>query len=551
MLREARKGGAMSTIRRVLLVYTDPYYLVKQVYPYGLDLLATRLRQDGVDTRIEYAFLPGKQALTNLSRIFAEYRPELIGLGIRNLDTCMACEDYGDLSGDGYRSFFFLPPIREVADAVRKLGPEVPMVCGGGGFTIEPQGILEYLDVDYGIVGEGEEALAAFVQQWPDHSRLQDIPGMVMSTAAGFKKTPRKPFTFPNLDAAQRDQGFHHAFASAGLPVRVKRGCNQSCVFCVEPIIEGSSFVYRDPVEVIGELQEHAALDQVNKIFFVDTEFNIPDLTYATQLLEYVLAAGLNSRYRFVSQFLPRPFTDAFAALLAKVGMSVIMTVTSFADPVLRASGTSYRQADIVNAIELCARHDIDITIDLIFGLPGETWETVVQTIKAMNDFPANGRRHYEYTVGARIYPGTGLAKMVQTPGQEQHLYGRVTPSLLEPCFFCTPAPPLELKGFIDARLPSPMRFDNELSDTLRARLAVAYLADRGHFDDAYRTYQSLALPDKSLAFDYFFRQSANHGRLETARLAAENLKHAISEANDPVYYGQIGVIDYYLDILN
>ncbi|MBE0584025.1 MAG: cobalamin B12-binding domain-containing protein, partial [Desulfofustis sp.] len=365
----------MSSIRRALLIYTDPYYLVKQIYPYGLDLLATRLRQEGIDTRIEYAFLPGTQALTNLSLIFAEFRPDLVGLGIRNLDTCMACEDYGDLTGDGYRSFFFLPQVREVADAVRKLGPEVPLVCGGGGFTIEPQGILDYLDIDYGIVGEGEDALAAFAQYWPDRSRLQDIPGIIMRTADGFKKMPRKTFAFPNLEPAQRDAGFHHAFASASLPVRVKRGCNQTCIFCVEPIIEGSRFVYRDPVEVIGELQKFAALEQVNKVFFVDTEFNIPDLTYATQLLDYLLAAGLNSRYRFVSQFLPRPFTDAFARLLAKAGMSVIMTVTSFADTVLSASGTSYRQSDIVNAIELCARHDIDLTIDLIFGLPGETWE--------------------------------------------------------------------------------------------------------------------------------------------------------------------------------
>ncbi len=540
----------MTVIGRVLLIYTDPYYLVKQVYPYGLDLLAARLRREGIETRIEHASLPGAAALTNLSQVVAEFRPDLVGLGIRNLDTCMACEEYGQLTGDGYRSFFFLPQIRDVADAVRQLLPGVPFICGGGGFTIAPRAILDYLDIDYGIIGEGEAALAAFVQQWPEQDRLQDIPGLIVRTDDGFRETVRQRFVFPDPVPTQRDAGFNHAFESAGLPVRVKRGCNQACIFCVEPIIEGRHFIYRDPVEVIGELQDCAALDQVRTVFFVDTEFNVPDLSYATQLLEYLLAAGLERRFRFASQFLPRPFTDDFAALLATAGMSVIMTATSFADEVLEAAGASYRRSDIIAAIDLCARHDIDITIDLIFGLPGETWETVERTISAMNDYPENGRRRYEYTVGARIYPGTALAEMVQSQRRKTDIYGRLTPELLEPCFFCTPAAPLELKRFVDARLPAPMRFANELSEAGRARLAVAYLADRGRFAEALRTYLSLALPDKAAAFDYFFRQSANHGHLETARQAAEDLKQAIGAARDPAFSGQVTVIDYYLGVL-
>ena len=480
----------------------------------------------------------------------AEFRPDLVGLGIRNIDTCMACEEYGQLAGDGYRSFFFLPQIRAAADAVRQLLPGVPLVCGGGGFTIAPRAILDYLDIDYGIVGEGEAALAAFVRQWPEQDRLQDIPGVIVRTDEGVRETSRRRFVFPDPLPSQRDPGFRHAFESAGLPVRVKRGCNQACIFCVEPIIEGHQITYRDPVDVIGELQDCATLDQVRTVFFVDTEFNVPDLSYATQLLQYLLAAGLERRYRFASQFLPRPFTDDFAALLAAAKMSVIMTATSFADEVLETAGVSYRRSDIIAAIELCARHDLDVTIDLIFGLPGETWDTVERTISALNDYPENRRRRYEYTVGARIYPGTALAEMVQSQSEKSDIYGRVTPELLEPCFFCRPAAPLELKRFVDARLPSPMRFANELSETGRARLAVAYLADRGRFAEALQTYLSLELPDKAAAFDYFFRQSASQGSIETARQAAENLKQAIDAAQDPAFAGQIGVIEYYLGIL-
>ena len=539
----------MSAIRQVLLIYTDPYYLVKQVYPYGLDILAARLRQEGVEVRIEYAFLPGADPAANLSAAVADFTPDLVGLGIRNIDTCMACEDYGDLSGDGYRSFFFPPRIRAVANAVREVLPGVPMICGGGGFTVAPGGMLAYLDVDFGVVGEGEEPLSAFVQAWPDRDRLAEIPGLVMRSEERLTGNPRREFAFPWLQHSVRDPGFRHALVSAGLPVRVKRGCNQACSFCVEPIIEGRKFVYRNIRDVTSELQAAAGMDQVNRVFFVDTEFNVPDLDYATALVEGLMAEGLHSRFRFASQFLPRPFTGDFAGLLARAGFSVILTCTSFADEVLEDSGVSYRAADIVQAVELCAEHSIDATVDLIFGLPGETWETVAHTIRRINDLPPTPLRRYEYTVGARVYPGTALARMVAGDGG-RNVYGNLTPELLEPCFYCVPAPPLELKRHVDDRVPAPMRFDNKLSESSRARLAVGYLADRGRFEEACEAYRSLSLPDKSAAFDYFFRLLADAGCHGAARFAAENLRQAIGEANNPAYLSQAGVLDYYLAVL-
>lgn len=540
----------MSRIRRVLFIYTDPYYLVKQVYPYGLDMLAARLREDGVATRIEYAFLPAADPAANLAAAVADFTPDLIGLGIRNIDTCMACEDYGDLEGEGFRSFFFLPRIRQVADAVRKLLPGVPMICGGGGFTMAPREMLAYLDVGFGIQGEGEEPLSAFVRAWPDRERLATIPGLVSLNGDDFAATPREEFIFPRLHGPERDPGFRHALQSAGLPVRVKRGCNQGCSFCVEPIIEGRRFVHRDVQEVVDELWAAADMDQVNKVFFVDTEFNVPDLEYATALVTRILDENLPTRFRFVSQFLPRPFTGDFAEMLARAGFSIILTCTSFADEVLEAAGVSYRAADIAGTLELCAVHAIDTTVDLIFGLPGETWETVARTIKSMNDLPPTPLRRYEYTVGGRIYPGTALARRAAVEGPA-NVYGSMTIELLEPCFYCTPAPPLELKHHVDERVPDPMRFDNELSESSRARLAVVYLADRGRFDEACAAFLALPLPDKSAAFDYFFRTAANAGYVEAARSAAEDLRAAMVASNNPAYLSQAGVINYYLAVLN
>jgi radical SAM superfamily enzyme YgiQ (UPF0313 family) len=370
-----------------------------------------------------------------------------------------------------------------------------------------------------------------------------------MRRGGAFTETPRRPFSFALPHAPTRDPGFRHALAAAGLPVRVKRGCNQGCTFCVEPLIEGRIFIHRDIDDVVGELHAAAGLDTVDKVFFVDTEFNLPDLGYAATLVRRLAAEGLHQRFRFASQFLPRPFTDDFARLLAEAGFSVILTCTSFADAVLEAAGVSYREADIANALDLCARYGIDATVDLIFGLPGETHETVEHSLRCMHRWPPTPLRRYEYTVGARIYPGTPLARQVGA-GDGRNVYGRLTPGLLAPCFYCEPGAPLALKRQIDNRAPAPMRFDNEMTESCRARLAVGYLADRERIAEACETFLSLDLPDKSAVFDDLFRRLADTGRLDAARRVAEDLREAIAASGHPAYQGRAGVIDHYLALL-
>jgi len=97
------------TPKRVLLLYTDKYFLIKQVYPLGLNRIANHLRGHGHNVTVAYPFLPDENLELNVLALLKRHQPEIIGLGLRNLDTCMACEQYGDFQGHGFQTFFFLP----------------------------------------------------------------------------------------------------------------------------------------------------------------------------------------------------------------------------------------------------------------------------------------------------------------------------------------------------------------------------------------------------------------------------------------------------------
>ena len=101
--------------------------------------------------------------------------------------------------------------------------------------------------------------------------------------------------------------------------------------------------VFREIDDILSELHCIAErYDAVRTVFFTDTEFNVPDSDHCRRLLVSLLEAGLNLRFRFSSQFLPRPFGANFAHLLAKAGFSVILTCDSFADPVSEKNRASF-----------------------------------------------------------------------------------------------------------------------------------------------------------------------------------------------------------------
>ena len=61
--------------KKVLLLYTDKYYLVKQIYPFGLDIIADYLRRHSYDVTIDFPFLPEIDPETNLTGILERETP--------------------------------------------------------------------------------------------------------------------------------------------------------------------------------------------------------------------------------------------------------------------------------------------------------------------------------------------------------------------------------------------------------------------------------------------------------------------------------------------
>ena len=115
-----------------MLLSTDKYDLVEQIYPFGLDLIADDLREKGYHGSMDYPVLPDPDVEINLGRILEQASPHFAGLGNRNLDTSMSCDACGDCRGKDDKPFYFLQEVKRIVDMIKDGDPPA------SGFTTPP-----------------------------------------------------------------------------------------------------------------------------------------------------------------------------------------------------------------------------------------------------------------------------------------------------------------------------------------------------------------------------------------------------------------------------
>ncbi|MDY6952474.1 MAG: radical SAM protein [Thermodesulfobacteriota bacterium] len=537
--------------KSVLLLYADKYYLLNQVFPAGLDLISRYVRRRGHRVVTAHPFLPDRDYKRNIREAIRRTEPDCVGIGIRNLDTCMSCEEHGDYEGRDYRTFYFLPPIRDVVSEIRNTIPEVPLVAGGGAFTMSPVAILTYLGLDYGIVGEGEEPFCQFIEAFPDEEKIRQIPNMVYRCHDGYKVNRRQPYTFDtDLASEDRDDGFDFALQATGVPVQVKRGCHHRCSYCVEPLIEGRQFVFRPIDSVINELKIMAEVEAADRVFFVDTEFNVPDLRHGTALVKALLREGLHERFRFVTQLIPKPFDASFAALLAEGHFAVVFSCESFSRAVLENNYISYGEKDILGAIEASERAGLHSTVSLIFGLPGEDYQTMDHTLSRMNQYPAGPLREYEYTIGGRIYEGTPLCEYVERNSPSRDLYGKRSQGYVSPYYFCAPESPFRVHEYVRAGSSDMLCYHKRYDEGDFEEVAIGYLSDHQLWGDAVERFRESDMRVQLGIYDYLFKKLLHFGRQDNARDISRAMLEKMSGPGAQIDPGQAEVVKFYLSRL-
>jgi radical SAM superfamily enzyme YgiQ (UPF0313 family) len=215
-----------------------------------------------------------------------------------------------------------------------------------------------------------------------------------------------------------------------------------NCNYCSTAAIEGTTLRRRSIDAVICAIRGFAAAG-FDRLFFVDNTFNLP-AGYAKALCEKIRMAGLKIRWRCI--LYPWKVDEALVAAMARAGcVEVSLGFESGVDRLLKSMNKKFRTGDVRRAPDLLKAHGIRRMGFLMLGGPGETRETVRESLHFVDDLDLE---MVKVTVGVRIYPNTALAAFARASGTI-----RPDDDLLFPAFYVEPGMKAWLRGGIDAWL--------------------------------------------------------------------------------------------------
>ncbi|WP_241495949.1 tryptophanase [Paraburkholderia monticola] len=379
--------------------------------------------------------------------------PAYWGVTLRNTDDVYFSSGYS-----------FLDRIRDIVAMLRRVRA-VPVVMGGAGYSVMPEKLLAYLDADFGIVREGEFSFPELLTCLEEGRSFTHIPGLVYRDAAGVHATPLAPNTcgpLAKIGPHKRELVDNpHYFAKGGqIGIETKRGCNRSCIYCVEPLIKGRTVRMREPDDVVAEMA--SLVEQGVNVFHInDSEFNL-SVAHPLALCAAIVRHGLAGKIQWYAYGMPKPFPDELAAAMKAAGcVGMNFGVDSASETMLKILRRTFSAADIEHAVKTAKRHGLEHIIELLFGAPGETRETARETIEFIKRVDPE---RVSVTVGLRIFPGTELEQMIREEGlnvANPNLHGQIegNDDLLHPVFYLPTALGPEPQKFIADLIGNDRRF--------------------------------------------------------------------------------------------
>lgn len=371
------------------------------VAPYALDILATALSEKGHDIEILDLTPRAQDWEKEVDKHFNRNSPDFVGITLRNAWD-LYFPSFCSLPEQGS----FLPSHKRIVDRISTHFPRERIIVGGTGFSSMPQTMLKRLNLRYGVIGAGETIFCNIIEKLNSGMEISNLP-LVFEVDKGYRKDIIRRLNIP----IRRDFVDNHWYYQNGehVGLRTTNGCTQHCTFCFES--EGKGHPFSNSLENI--LLE---LDQLVRIGIMDVHLNDSEMNVSPSSLEFsksvaraIIGRGYLKDLRFWSYMQPAPFDEEYAQLWKRAGMRGILFGTDHTDSdILKSMRKWYGQMEIVDATKICRDLDIAVMHELLFGMYGETMDSMKRAI----DFIWRLEPHViGTTLGVGIVPTCSLAR--------------------------------------------------------------------------------------------------------------------------------------------
>jgi anaerobic magnesium-protoporphyrin IX monomethyl ester cyclase len=392
----------MQTLRsRRVVLFLPPYSGKTFGPPLGLLSLAGALRESGYEPCI----IDGSLCRDN-RRIVSE-----------KIAGCL-CFGVSLLTGPMIREAI------EISSMVRRLRPELPIVFGGWHPSLLSGQTLREHFVDIVVRHQGEKTLVEILKRIEAGISLDLVAGCWFKRDGQIIQngdratTPLSDLPPPAYDLVDFD-AYEQLTGERKLPYATSIGCPYACSYCTDTVFYNRRFNAYDAGRVVQELTGIVRKHRLTEVSLVDSNFLV-DVQRAVAIARGILQSRTRFRWTFqASTDLLCRMTDEEVELLGASGVSHIGFGTESASPeVLQYMNKDHQRIpDMYEAARKCARAGIRVTMNLIFGFPGEEERHRRETLQVM---AAIGSRHENVSFSPNIftpYPGIPIWPQLRDMG--------------------------------------------------------------------------------------------------------------------------------------
>ncbi|HDZ76842.1 MAG TPA: B12-binding domain-containing radical SAM protein, partial [Candidatus Omnitrophica bacterium] len=273
---------------------------VNPVPPLGLGYIAAVLQQKGIEVKIFDCLMQGWDRRERI-------HDNLIKIGSSSEDIRKEISSFGpDLVGINCLFTRQRESAHSIVRIAKELNPSIITVMGGAHPTVLPELVLSDKNVDFVVLGEGEQIITELIEALENGRDLAVIDGI------GFRKDGKvclnkrhnfieniDEIAFPARELFSMDKYFDLGISHGRRrkrrfsPIVTSRGCPAGCVFCTAHHVWGRKYRVRSVENVISEMRQLKEKFNIEELIFEDDNVTL-DIRRAEQLFDSMIREKFN-----------------------------------------------------------------------------------------------------------------------------------------------------------------------------------------------------------------------------------------------------------------
>jgi len=347
---------------RFLLV--NPYYPISEgpSPPLGIAFLGAALERAGVEVKVlDLVVYPYSKKI--LESVLKKFNPHFVG------STAVTMS--------------FDNAIKVISD-VKSINPDIYTVMGGPHVTFCARETMEaFPELDFVVLGEGEETIVDLVAMSENGRKWDRIDGIAYRDGSNLhcidvKKTSIDVNSLPLPARHLLPLGRYRAL-NMPISLTTSRGCPFKCIFCVGRKMVGATVRYRSAKPVVDEMESlnNLGFPQIN----IADDLFTANKKHCIEICDEILDRGLKIKWSSFARV--DTVSPEVMKKMKKAGCdSVSFGVETANEEILKTIRKGITISQVTDAVKMCNDAGIQPSASFILGLPGETPETLKETVE-------------------------------------------------------------------------------------------------------------------------------------------------------------------------